>query len=170
MRQRWPWLPHRTQATLTTSAKDEGGEGVWWGRRRQVETHVLPLNRERAVLTDLCSKCEWVNEAERWRVPERSHDSKPERDRRNNFVERDTRHTTKKRNKVKRWMREAVRPLIKDIKTGRQIIFLINSKFPYEQISHSLIRKKTEDLLRKAKLFKWANFFILSYTSRSITP
>lgn len=59
-----------------------------------------------------------------------------------------------KRNKIKRWMRETIRPLIKDLKTGRQIIFLINSKFPYEQISYSLVRKKTEDLLRKAKLFK----------------
>jgi ribonuclease P protein component len=58
------------------------------------------------------------------------------------------------RNKVKRWMREAVRPLLGKIKTGYQVIFLINSKFPYKQINHSLIKEKTEDLLTRAKLLK----------------
>ena len=57
------------------------------------------------------------------------------------------------RNRVKRWMREAVRQLLGKIKTGRQI-FLINSKFPYEQINYELVRKKTEDLLMRAKLIK----------------
>lgn len=59
-----------------------------------------------------------------------------------------------KRNKIKRWMREATRFFLGKIKTGYQIIFLINSKFPYEQINHSLVREKTEDLLMRAKLFK----------------
>ena len=59
-----------------------------------------------------------------------------------------------KRNKVKRWMREAARPLLGKIKTGYQIIFVINSKFPYEQINYVLIREKTEDLLMRAKLIK----------------
>lgn len=58
------------------------------------------------------------------------------------------------RNKVKRWMREAARPLLGKIKTSHQIIFLINSKFPYKQMSYSLIKEKTEDLLTRAKLIK----------------
>lgn len=57
-----------------------------------------------------------------------------------------------KRNKAKRWMREAARLLSGKIKTGHKIIFLINSKIPYEQISYSLVREKTEDLLMRAKL------------------
>ena len=59
-----------------------------------------------------------------------------------------------KRNRVKRWMREAARLLEGKIKRGHQIIFLINSKFPYEQISYSLVKEKTGDLLMRAKLFK----------------
>ena len=58
------------------------------------------------------------------------------------------------RNKAKRWMREATRPLLGKIKKGHQIIFLINSKFPYEQMSYSLLEEKTEDLLMRAKLLK----------------
>lgn len=59
-----------------------------------------------------------------------------------------------KRNKAKRWMREATRLLLGKIRTGHQIIFLINSKFPYEQISYPLVREKVEDLLLRAKLIK----------------
>lgn len=58
------------------------------------------------------------------------------------------------RNRAKRWMREAARLLLGKIKTGHQIIFLINSKFPYEQINYSLVRERTEDLLMRAKLIK----------------
>jgi ribonuclease P protein component len=58
------------------------------------------------------------------------------------------------RNKAKRWMRQAARTLSGKIKKGHQIIFLINSKFPYEQISHSLVREKMQDLLIRAKLTK----------------
>ncbi len=58
------------------------------------------------------------------------------------------------RNRVKRWMREAVRPLLGKIKRGYQIIFLVNSKFPYKQMSYSLIKEKLEDLLTRAKLLK----------------
>lgn len=59
-----------------------------------------------------------------------------------------------KRNKVKRWMREAVRPVLGKIKPGRKMIFSINSKFPYKQMSYVLIQEKTKDLLREARLFK----------------
>ena len=59
-----------------------------------------------------------------------------------------------RRNKVKRWMREAVREMINYIRSGWQIIFLINPKFPYEQIDHALIQEKIRDLLGKAKLFR----------------
>jgi len=58
------------------------------------------------------------------------------------------------RNRIKRWMREAVRPVIGRIKPGQRIIFLVNSKFPYKQMSHSLIQEKIGDLLGKAKLFE----------------
>lgn len=58
------------------------------------------------------------------------------------------------RNKVKRWMREAVRPMIGKIRKGHKIIFLINSKFPYGQMNFILVKKKVEDLLWKAKLFR----------------
>src|SRR4030043_1533795 len=44
------------------------------------------------------------------------------------------------RNKVKRWMREAVRKFSGKMRGGYQIIFVINSKFPYEQMNDSLIR------------------------------
>jgi ribonuclease P protein component len=57
-----------------------------------------------------------------------------------------------RRNKVKRWMREAVRPLFKRIKPGVQIVFLINPKVLFEHLSLGLIREKTENLLFKAKL------------------
>jgi len=59
-----------------------------------------------------------------------------------------------KRNKIKRWMREALKPFLKEIKTGYQIIFLINSNFPCKQISYSLIREKIENLLRRSRLIK----------------
>jgi len=59
-----------------------------------------------------------------------------------------------RRNKVKRWLREAARSTIGKIRAGRKIIFLANSKFPYEQMNYSLVKEKIENLLRKAKLFK----------------
>ncbi len=59
-----------------------------------------------------------------------------------------------KRNKVKRWMREAARVLLGNIKGGYQIMFLINSKFPYEQMDYSVVKEKEEDLLKKAGLIK----------------
>ncbi|MDD5489074.1 MAG: ribonuclease P protein component [Candidatus Moranbacteria bacterium] len=58
------------------------------------------------------------------------------------------------RNGVKRWLREATKLLLRKIRTGHQIIFLINSKFPYEQISYPLIEEKTKDLLMRAKLIE----------------
>lgn len=59
-----------------------------------------------------------------------------------------------RRNKVKRWMRETIRSVTGEIRPGHQIIFLINSKFPYEQMSYALIEKEIKDLLGKAKLFR----------------
>jgi ribonuclease P protein component len=59
-----------------------------------------------------------------------------------------------KRNRVKRWLREAVRSLLKNMRTGYKIIFLINPRFPYEQMSYLLIQENMENLLRKEKLIK----------------
>jgi len=59
-----------------------------------------------------------------------------------------------KRNKVKRWMREAIRPMLSKIKPGHSLIFLVNSRFSYEQMNFPLIQEKVKDLLGKAKLFK----------------
>lgn len=56
------------------------------------------------------------------------------------------------RNKVKRWMREAVRKELENIKPGYEIVFLINSKFPYKKISFNLMQEKAENLLKKAKI------------------
>jgi len=56
------------------------------------------------------------------------------------------------RNKVRRWMREAARPLLGKIKPGFQMVFLINSKCDFRRLTLDLIREKTENLLIKAKL------------------
>lgn len=56
------------------------------------------------------------------------------------------------RNKVKRWMREAVRKKLENIRPGYEIILLINSKFPYKKISFSLMQEKAENLLKQAKI------------------
>ena len=57
-----------------------------------------------------------------------------------------------KRNKIKRWMREAARKELKNIKPGYEIIFLVNSKYPYEKISFSLMQERMENLLKQAKI------------------
>jgi len=56
------------------------------------------------------------------------------------------------RNKVKRWMREAVRAIIEEIQPGWQVIFFINPKFSKEKLNSNLIQEKTENLLKKAKI------------------
>jgi ribonuclease P protein component len=56
------------------------------------------------------------------------------------------------RNKVKRWMREAVRPFLKKVKPGYLLIFLVNSKSDVRQLTLRLIQQKAENLLLKAKL------------------
>jgi ribonuclease P protein component len=61
---------------------------------------------------------------------------------------------TVKRNKAKRWMREAVRAMTGEIRPGFQIIFLTNSKFPFEQLNFVLAKEKIRDLLGKAKLLQ----------------
>ncbi len=55
------------------------------------------------------------------------------------------------RNKVRRWIRESVRKNIERIKPGNQIIFLINSKYSYKQLSYQLVYQETKNILKKAK-------------------
>jgi len=56
------------------------------------------------------------------------------------------------RNKAKRWMRESVRARIEDIQSGKEIVFLINPKFPKEKLNFELIRESIEKLLKSAKI------------------
>lgn len=56
------------------------------------------------------------------------------------------------RNKVKRWMREAVRARIKEVRPEWQVVFFISPKFPKDKLSLHLIQEKTENLLKKAKI------------------
>lgn len=56
------------------------------------------------------------------------------------------------RNKVKRWMREAVRARVEDIQPGQEVVFLINPKFPKEKLGLELIRENIEKLLKQAKI------------------
>jgi ribonuclease P protein component len=58
------------------------------------------------------------------------------------------------RNRVKRWMREAARSQIESMEPGSQIIFLINPKYPYEQVSCDLIFRESEKLLKEAKILQ----------------
>ncbi|MFA5926104.1 MAG: ribonuclease P protein component [Parcubacteria group bacterium] len=58
------------------------------------------------------------------------------------------------RNKVKRWMREAVRNILRKIKPGYNLLFLINSKCPYKELSQDIIRNNVEILLIKAKILQ----------------
>lgn len=61
------------------------------------------------------------------------------------------------RNKAKRWMREAVRAKINEIQPGWRVAFFISPKFPKEKLSSSVIREKTENLLKKAKIYPHTN-------------
>jgi ribonuclease P protein component len=56
------------------------------------------------------------------------------------------------RNLAKRWMRESVRMRIAEIEPGWNVIFFISPKFPKKELSFPLIREKTENLLKKAKI------------------
>lgn len=56
------------------------------------------------------------------------------------------------RNKAKRWMREAVRARVKDVGPGKEVVFLINPKFPKSKLNSQLIQEKIENLLKKAKI------------------
>ena len=56
------------------------------------------------------------------------------------------------RNKVKRWMREAVRAKLKDIQPGKEVVFLINPKAPKSELSLQTIQKNIENLLKQAKI------------------
>lgn len=59
-----------------------------------------------------------------------------------------------RRNKVKRWMRESAREAIDKIKPGSHILFIINSRYPYEKLGYDLIRAETDKLLKKAKILQ----------------
>jgi ribonuclease P protein component len=61
------------------------------------------------------------------------------------------------RNKVKRWMREAVRAKIGEIQLGWHVIFFINPRIPKEKLNLELVQKKTENLLKKAKIYPHTN-------------
>lgn len=56
------------------------------------------------------------------------------------------------RNRVKRWMREAVRARIAEIQPGWNVVFFINPKVPKEKLSFKTIQENVEDLLKKAKI------------------
>jgi len=56
------------------------------------------------------------------------------------------------RNRVKRWMREAVRPKISETKPGWKAVFAVDSKFSKDEMSFPLIQKSVENLLKKAKI------------------
>ncbi len=58
------------------------------------------------------------------------------------------------RNRVKRWMREAVRAKISEIKPGYSVVFLINSKFPKENLDFENVSKEINNLLKKAKILR----------------
>lgn len=56
------------------------------------------------------------------------------------------------RNKAKRWMREAVRAKIAEVKPGWQVVFFVSPKFPKRELNLQLVQEKTENLLKKAKI------------------
>ncbi len=61
-----------------------------------------------------------------------------------------------RRNKVRRWMREAVREKIKKIIPGHRVIFLANPKYPEEKLNFEIIQENIESLLKKAKIIQEA--------------
>jgi ribonuclease P protein component len=56
------------------------------------------------------------------------------------------------RNKVKRWMREAVRARLADIQPGKEVVFLISPKVPKGELNLCLIQENIENLLKQAKI------------------
>lgn len=56
------------------------------------------------------------------------------------------------RNKVKRWMREAVRAKLEEINPGSRVIFFINPNFSKKELNFQLIRKKAENILKQSKI------------------
>jgi len=56
------------------------------------------------------------------------------------------------RNTLKRWMREAVRDILGKIKPGYLIVFSANPQKKAWELDYKIIRKATENLLKKAKL------------------
>jgi len=58
-----------------------------------------------------------------------------------------------KRNKAKRWMREAARARLGRIKCGSRILFILDPKASLEKLSLQKISDSMEKLLKKGKLF-----------------
>lgn len=56
------------------------------------------------------------------------------------------------RNKVKRWMREAVRAKLENIQLGKEAVFLINPKAPKSELNLKVIQENIENLLKQAKI------------------
>jgi len=56
------------------------------------------------------------------------------------------------RNRAKRWMREAVRAKINEIRPGHIAVFLMNPGFSKDKLNFQLIQNKAENLLKKAKI------------------
>jgi len=55
-----------------------------------------------------------------------------------------------------------VRSKIKEIQPGWHVIFFINPKFPKVELSLDLIQERTENLLKKAKIYPHTNSEISS--------
>jgi ribonuclease P protein component len=61
------------------------------------------------------------------------------------------------RNRAKRWMREVVRARIEEIQPGWNVIFFISPKIAKEKLSLEFIQERTENLLKKAKIYPHTN-------------
>lgn len=56
------------------------------------------------------------------------------------------------RNKAKRWLREAARANMKQIKPGSKIVFVLSPKADFSDLSLHLAKSEMQELLRKGKL------------------
>jgi ribonuclease P protein component len=56
------------------------------------------------------------------------------------------------RNKVKRWLREAVRENLDKIKPGAKIVFILNPKTEVQELSLDILRQEVQNLLKESKL------------------
>jgi len=56
------------------------------------------------------------------------------------------------RNKVKRWLREAVRESLGKFRPGAKIVFVLNSRSEFRELSLDILRQEVRDLLQISKL------------------